>query len=57
MAEALGVRRVTTSAMYLRTNGCVERFNRMFAQELARFVSTGQDEGNSHVSLAGFRYN
>ena len=57
MSEALGVRRVTNSAFHPQTNGCVERFNRTLAQDLACFVSTGQDDWDNHVALACFRYN
>lgn len=57
MAEALGVRRVTTSAFHHQTNGCVERFNRTLARDLACFGSTGQDDWGNHVSLACCRYN
>ena len=57
MAARLGVRRVTTTAFRPQTNGCAERFNRTLAQDIACFVSTGQDDWDHHVALACFRYN
>ena len=57
MADQLGVKRVVTSAFNPQANGCVERFNRTLAQDLACFVSTGQNDWYLHVALACFRYN
>lgn len=57
MAEQLGTKRVTTSPFHPQANGCVERWNRTLAQDLACSVCTGQDDWDHHVSLACLRYN
>lgn len=41
-AKRLSERRLTTTAFHTRLNGCVERFNRTLAQNIACFVCTGQ---------------
>ena len=57
MAEQLGTKRVTTSPFHAQASGCVERWNRTLAQDLACFVCTGQEDWDQHVSLACLRYN
>ena len=57
MAKQLGTKRVTTSPFHPQANGCVERWNRTLAQDLACFVCTGQEDWDLHVSMACPRYN
>ena len=57
MAAQVGTKRVTTSPFHPQANGCVERWNRTLAQDLACFVCTGQDDWDLHVALACLRYN
>ena len=57
LTSNLGIKQVFTSPPHPQANGCVERWNRTLAQDLACFISTGQDDRDSHVSLACLRYN
>lgn len=57
MKRQLGVKQVLTSPLHPQGNGCVERWNRTLAQDLACFVSIGSEDWDAHVSLACFRYN
>lgn len=57
MADQLGARRVVTSPIHPKANGCVEHWNRTSVQDLPCFVSAGSEDWDSHVTLACFRYN
>lgn len=57
LTSMLVMGRMQTYPLHPQANGTVERWNRTLTIDLARFVSTGQEDWDDHVALACYTYN
>jgi len=57
MLEGLGVKHITTSAYHPRTNGLVERVNRIVIESLSKYTTENQLQWPKFVPLVVLNYN